>query len=204
MCCGDEDELGVGAVEQREQVRAERLLAAAAGVAGAAGRGVGSDDPPPGRDVDPAELVPERARRRPEQHRVTAPERLQVGAVGERDLDLHEHVALGDRLGTGYVLEPQVAGPVEDEPSRCSVGPEAGSRRQRRGVYGFSRTPGPPHGTSTTFSAAPSRNSRSASPNRSSGSTVGSGTSSPGSSATASPMNAGVADREPTTVSSRR
>ena len=42
------------------------------------------------------------------------------------------------------------------------------------------------HGTSTTFSAAPSRNIRSASSIRSSGSTVGSGTSSPGSSATAS------------------
>ncbi len=41
-----------------------------------------------------------------------APVRLQVGAVGERDLDLHEHVArAGPRVGD--VLEAQVAGAVE-------------------------------------------------------------------------------------------
>ena len=45
---------------------------------------------------------------------MAAPERLQVGAVGERDLDLHEHVAR-PRLGVWHVLEPQVAGTVEAE-----------------------------------------------------------------------------------------
>ena len=47
-----------------------------------------------------------------EQQRMPAPERLQVGAVGERDLDLHEHVA-ASRLRIGHVLDAQVAGPVE-------------------------------------------------------------------------------------------
>ena len=60
---------------------------------------------------------------------MTPVERLRVGAVGERDLDLDEHVA-GPRLGPGDVLEPDVAGPVED---------------QR------------PHGVKTTFSASPRR-----------------------------------------------
>ena len=56
---------------------------------------------------------------------MAAPERLQVGAVGERHLDLHEHVArAGPRVG--HVLEAEVAGAVE-------------ARR--------------PHGTNTTFSA---------------------------------------------------
>ena len=41
---GDEDELGVGAVEQREEVLAERLLSALAGRAGAARRRVRGDD----------------------------------------------------------------------------------------------------------------------------------------------------------------
>ncbi len=157
---------------------AERLLAACAGGAGAAGGGVRGDDAPAGGDVDAAELVPERARRRPEQHGVAAPERLQVGAVGERHLDLHEHVALGLGLGPRHVLEPQVAGPVEDEgPHRVGT-PGAWLRARRRSPAA--------HGTSTTFSARPSRCSASASSNRSSGSTVGSGSSSVGRSATAS------------------
>ena len=54
---------------------------------------------------------------------MAAPERLQVGAVGERDLDLDEHVALGGGSGSRHVLEPQVARPVEDER------PHAGSIR---------------------------------------------------------------------------
>ena len=126
---GDEDQLGVGAVQEREQVLAERLVAAGARGADAAGRRVRRDHPPAERDVDPAELVPERARRRAEQQRVAAVERLGVGAVGERDLDLDEHVA-GAGLRIGNVLEPEVARPVED---------------QRL------------HGVKTTFSASPLR-----------------------------------------------
>ena len=189
---GDEDELGVGAVEEREEVLALGLLAARAGRARAAGGGVGGDDAAAGGDVDAAELVPERARRRPEQHGVAAAERLQVGAVGERDLDLHEHVAVVRRLGPRDVLESQVAGAVEDEGSHA-----CGDRLQP--APGFSA-----HGTSTTLSAAPSRCSANPSSNRANGSTVGSGTSSVGRSATASAMCAGVAERDPTTVSSRR
>ena len=85
---GDEQQLGVGAVQEREEVLAERLLPARAGGARAARRRVGGDDAASGRDVDPADLVPERARRRAEQHGVPAAVRLEVGAVGERDLDL--------------------------------------------------------------------------------------------------------------------
>ena len=60
---------------------------------------------------------------------MAAPERLQVGAVGERDLDLDEHVAR-PRLGVRHLLEPQVAGAVEAER---------------------------PHGVNTTLSAPPER-----------------------------------------------
>ena len=60
---------------------------------------------------------------------MAAPERLQVGAVGERDLDLDEHVAR-PRLRVRHVLEPQVAGAVEAER---------------------------PHGVNTTLSAPPER-----------------------------------------------
>ena len=109
---GDEDELGVGAVEKREEVLAERLLAAAAGAAGAARSGVRGDDAPPGGDVDAAELVPERARRRAEQDGMAAPERLQVGAVGERHLDLDDDVAVC-------------------RPARVAGRPRAGGRRGR-------------------------------------------------------------------------
>ena len=61
---------------------------AAASGARAARRRVGRDDSASGRDVDPAELVPERARQLAEQHGVSAAVRLEVGAVGQRDLDL--------------------------------------------------------------------------------------------------------------------
>ena len=60
---------------------------------------------------------------------MAALERFRVGAVGERDLDLDEHVA-GAGLRIGNVLEPQVARPVEDERL---------------------------HGVKTTFSASPLR-----------------------------------------------
>ena len=86
---------------------------------------------------------------------MAAPERLGVGAVGERDLDLHEHVA-GPRPRGGHVLEPHVARPVEAERS---------------------------HGVKTTLSASRRRYSSSPSAKRSSGSTVGSGSSRSGSSA---------------------
>ena len=112
---GHEQELGIRAVEQREEVLTERLLPSFAGLARPAGGRVGGDDPSPGGDVDAAELVPEGARRRPEQHRMPASEGLEVGAVGERDLDLDEHVPLGLRLRPRHLLEPQVAGPVKDE-----------------------------------------------------------------------------------------
>ena len=42
---------------------------------------------------------------------MAAAERLRVGAVGERDLDLDEHVARA-RLRPRHVLDPQVAGAV--------------------------------------------------------------------------------------------
>ena len=60
---------------------------------------------------------------------MTAAERLEVGRVGERDLDLHEHVA-GARLGPLDLLDSQVARAV-----------------QPRGL----------HGANATFSAAPER-----------------------------------------------
>ena len=59
-----------------------------------------------------AELVPEGARQALEQARVAASVRLQIGAVGERDLDLNEHVA-GAELRARHLLEPQIARPVE-------------------------------------------------------------------------------------------
>ena len=109
-----EQVLGIGAVEERLQVLAELLLAALAGGARSARRRVRRDDSPPGGDVHPAELVPERARKLPEEHRMAAAESLRVGAVRERDLDLDENVARpGLRLG--HLFEAQVARPVEEE-----------------------------------------------------------------------------------------
>src|SRR4051794_21998145 len=46
---------------------------------------------------------------------MTSPEGLEVGAVRQRHLDLDEHVAVCDRFGSRNILEPQVAGAVEDE-----------------------------------------------------------------------------------------
>jgi hypothetical protein len=87
---------------------------------------VGGDDSAAGRDVDPAELVAERAGRIAEQDWVAAPEGLQVGAVRQRDLDANEHLPSA-RLRVWHLLDAEVAGPVED---------------QR------------PHGTKTTLSAS--------------------------------------------------
>ena len=110
--------LGVGAVQELERLAA--LVAR--------GR-VGGDDALAGRDVEAAELVPERARQLAEQHGMPAAEGLQVGAVGEGDLDLDEHVA-GAGLRLRHVFEPEIARPVE---------------AQR------------PHGVKTTLSARPER-----------------------------------------------
>ena len=60
---------------------------------------------------------------------MAAPESLQVGAVGQRDLDLHQHVA-GSRLRTWNLFEPEITRGVEAQRS---------------------------HGVKTTFSAAPDR-----------------------------------------------
>ena len=111
---GHEQQLGVRAVEEREERLAERLLAACAGGAAAAGRRVRGDHAAPGRDLDPAELVAEGARRLAEQDGVAAAERLEIGAVGERDLDQDEHVALRrPATGSGTLLDAQVARAVE-------------------------------------------------------------------------------------------
>ena len=60
---------------------------------------------------------------------MAAPERLEVGAVRQRDLDLHEHVP-GSGLRIRNFLEAQVAGAVEDQG---------------------------PHSVKTTFTASPRR-----------------------------------------------
>src|SRR5437870_5806651 len=123
-----------------------------------------------------AEHVPERSGRIAEQNGMAAPERLQVGAVRQRDLDAHEHVAVAG-LRARDVLDAYVTRGVE-------------ARR--------------PHGVNTTLSASRRRNSSSPSANLSSGRTIGSGTSSSGRSAAASRIAAGVPEREPASVSSRR
>ena len=173
---GDEEKLGVGAVQQRKEVLAECLLASGARGAGAARRGVRGDEAPPRGDVDAADLVAERARWRAEQHGVAAAIGLQVGPVREGDLDLEYDVSLV-RCGVVDLLQPEVAGAVQPEGS---------------------------HGVKTTFSASRRRNSSSPSAKRSSGRTAGSGTSRSWSSARASGMYGGAAERVPTTFSSRR
>jgi hypothetical protein len=85
---------GVGAVEELERL--------AALVAGGRVRG---HDAPAGRDVDTRKLVTERARQLAQEDGMAAPEGLQVGAVGKRNLDLDEHVA-GAGLGTWDLFEP--------------------------------------------------------------------------------------------------
>ena len=102
------------------------------------------------RDVDPADLVPERARQLAEQHGVSAAVGLEIGAVGQRDLDLEEDVAVAR--------------------NRVGRRPRAEGRR----AHGADERP---HGVKTTFSASRRRKSSSPSANRSSGSTIGSGTS---------------------------
>src|SRR5207253_428177 len=106
-------------------------FAARALLARAAGRRVRGDDAPAGRDVEAAELVAEGGRRLREQQRMAPAERLQIGAVRERDLDLHEHVALAGHW-IRHLLDAEISGRVE-------------ARR--------------PHGTKTTFNTARRRKS---------------------------------------------
>ena len=94
----------------REELERAALLAARTTIAGAARRGVRRDD---AATVDEtAELVPERRRRLARQQRMPAPVRLQIGSVGERHLDLHEHVARAG-LRPRHLLDPEIAGRVE-------------------------------------------------------------------------------------------
>ena len=173
---GDEQQLGVRAVQQREEVLAERLLPARARRARAAWRRVRDHHATSGCDVDSAGLVAEGAGRRAEQDGVAPAVCLEIGPIGERDLDLQQHIALaGCRVG--HVLQAEVAGAVQ--PKR-------------------------PHGVKTTLRASRRRNSSSPSEKRSRGSRSGSGTSRSWSSATASGMYGGAAERMPITLSSRR
>ena len=96
-----DEQLRVGAVEERQQVVAQGLVAAEARSALAARPRVRRDHAPAGGDLDPAELVPEPRRHLGEQHGMSLPVRLQVGAVGERDLDLDENVARVPGTGSG-------------------------------------------------------------------------------------------------------
>ena len=120
----DEEPVGI---RTREEHELAALLAARAAVAGAARRRVRSDHPPALDET--AELVSERRRRLLQEQWVAAAERLQVGAVGERHLDLDEHVTRSG-LRLRHLLDPQIAGGVE-----------------ARSL----------HGLKTTFSASPRR-----------------------------------------------
>jgi hypothetical protein len=104
---GHHEPLRVRTGEEREVAA---LLAAKATVAFAARRRVRGDDTP--AVEQPTELVPVRRGRLGHQQGMAAPIRLQVGAVGQCDLDLDEHVARA-RLGTRDLCDPQIAGGIE-------------------------------------------------------------------------------------------
>ena len=134
---GHEQLLGVGTVEKREEVGAERFDAPPAGAALPAGSGVGAGHAladvewraAPGAHDRAGVLVAERRGRRAEQDGVAAPVGLGVGAAGERGLHADHDVArAGPRRRP--LLDADVAGGVED----------------RR-----------PHGRNTTFNAWPAR-----------------------------------------------
>jgi hypothetical protein len=108
-----EQVLGIGAVEERLQVLAELLLAALAGGARSARRRVRRDDSPPCGDVHPAELVPERARKLPEENGMAAAESLCVGAVVSAT-SIWTRTSPGLARASG-LFEAQIAGPVEEE-----------------------------------------------------------------------------------------
>src|SRR2546423_3096214 len=101
-----------------------------------------------------------------------APEGLQVGRIGERALDLHEHVARPG-LGARQLLDAEIAGSVE----------------HRR-----------PQGVKAPLSASPCRYSSTPSSKRSSARCVTGGRTRLGSSAIAAANALGVADREPAIV----
>ena len=116
---GDQEELGVGPVQERLQVLAQLLLAAPAGRTRAARCGVRSDDAP-SRGVDSAKLVPEQARRLGQEQRMAASKRLRVRAVGERDLDPDDDITRPGH-GVGNLLEPEVAGRVKPQRAHRSI-----------------------------------------------------------------------------------
>ena len=114
-------------VRSREEDELAALLSECAAGTRSTRCAVGGDDA--ATVDDPAELVPESCRRLHGENRVPATECLQVGAVGESQLHLDEHVARS-WLGPRNLLDAQVAGRV-----------------QARGL----------HGVNATFSDAPER-----------------------------------------------
>src|SRR5437762_3571682 len=76
--------------------------------------------PAPALHVHAAELVAERGGQPVENARVPTLERLQVRAVGQRDLDLDEHVAR-PRFWFRHVLEPKIARAVEPQGPHASA-----------------------------------------------------------------------------------
>jgi hypothetical protein len=118
---GQADVLTVGAVDE-EQVLAEVGAPCAAEPALPARRRVGRHDPvalpDPGhaaadRGHHPGQLVAEDGGHVGDHHRVAAPQGLDVGAAGERGL-YADHDTARLRLGHRDLLEPEVAGTVED------------------------------------------------------------------------------------------
>ena len=119
-----DDPFGIRTCEEDE---VPALLATGTSVARAARRRVRRDD---ALAVDEsAELMTEWRRRLLREQRMPAPEGLQIGPVGEGELDLDEHVAW-PRLRARGLLDAEVARPVEHRRS---------------------------HGVKTTFSASPRR-----------------------------------------------
>ena len=115
------DVLGVGAVDE-EEIVAEVRLAAPARRARPARRRVRGDRPVPGphptharpdRGDRPRELVAEDGRHPRDHHGMAAPEGLHVRAAGQRGLDPEHHLTRA-RLRDRRVLEPEIAGAVED------------------------------------------------------------------------------------------
>src|SRR5262249_18042923 len=123
--------------QQREEVLAQRLRAAAARAADAAGSRVRAGDAlarterrtRAGAQHGARVLVAERRRRRSEQHGMAAAVGLRVGAAGQGGLHADDELARA-RRGLGALLDADVARRVED---------------------------GGPQGANTTFSARPER-----------------------------------------------
>ena len=159
---GHEDELGVGAVEQREEVLAQRLLPAPAGRAAPQGAELAATTRRPVATSTPQNSCPNGLGGGPSS--TGCPRRNAFRSVPSVSATSTwtSTSPVGLRLRPRHLLEPQVAGAVEDERPH---------RERRAAVRGFSLSPGrPAQGTNTTFSTDPSRNSASPSSNRSSGS----------------------------------